>query len=37
MYHPKMKRQMNNAKSGRTPTLLELFDDNKTLLLPPQV
>jgi hypothetical protein len=28
---------MNNAKSARTPTLLELFDDNKSLLLLPQV
>jgi hypothetical protein len=28
---------MNNAKSARTPTLLELFDDNKSLLLVPQV
>jgi hypothetical protein len=37
MYHLKMERQMNNAKGARTPTLLELFDDNKSLLLLPQV
>jgi hypothetical protein len=28
---------MNNAKSVRTPTLPELFDDNKNSLLLPQV
>jgi hypothetical protein len=27
---------MNNAKSARMPTLLELFDDNKNSLLLPQ-
>jgi hypothetical protein len=37
MYHLKMERQMNNAKSARTPTLPELFDSNKSLVLPPQV
>jgi hypothetical protein len=37
MYHLKMERQMNNAKSVRTPTLPELFDDNKSLMLLPQV
>jgi hypothetical protein len=33
MYHLKMGRQMNNARSARTPTLPELFDDNKSLSL----
>jgi hypothetical protein len=28
---------MNNARSARTPTLPELFDDNKSLLLLSQV
>jgi hypothetical protein len=37
MYHLKMERQMNNTKSARTPTPLELFDDNKSLLLLSQV
>jgi hypothetical protein len=39
MYHLKMERQMSNAKSVRTPTLPELFDDNKSsrLLLQVQV
>jgi hypothetical protein len=37
MYHLKMERQMNNTKSTRTPALPELFDSNKSLLLPPQV
>jgi hypothetical protein len=37
MYHLKMEKQMNNAKSARTPTLPELFDDNNSLLLLPQV
>jgi hypothetical protein len=32
-----MERQMNNAKSARTPTQLELFGDNKSSLLLPQV
>jgi hypothetical protein len=32
-----MERQMNSAKSARTPTLPELFDDNKNSLLLPQV
>jgi hypothetical protein len=31
-----MEIQMNNAKSARMPTLLELFDDNKNSLLLPQ-
>jgi hypothetical protein len=37
MYHPKMERQISSAKSVRTPTLPELFDDNKSLQLLPQV
>jgi hypothetical protein len=37
MYHVKMERQMNNAKSVRTPMLPELFDANKSLLLLPKV
>jgi hypothetical protein len=37
MYHLKMERQMNNARSGRTPTLPELFDGNKSLPLLSQV
>jgi hypothetical protein len=37
MYHLKMERQMSNAKSVRTPTLPELFDDNKSLRLLPHV
>jgi hypothetical protein len=37
MYHLKMERQMSNTKSVRTPTLPELFDDNKSLWLLPQV
>jgi hypothetical protein len=37
MYHLKMEKLMSNAKSARTPTLPELFDDNKSLLLLPQV
>jgi hypothetical protein len=32
-----MERQMNNAKSTRTPTLPELFGDNRSSLLLPQV
>jgi hypothetical protein len=28
-----MEKPMSNAKSARTPTLLELFDDNQSLLL----
>jgi hypothetical protein len=28
-----MERRMNNARSARTPTLLESFDDNKSLSL----
>jgi hypothetical protein len=32
-----MESQMNNARSVRTPTLPELFDDNKSLLLLSQV
>jgi hypothetical protein len=37
MYHRKMEKQMNNAKSVRTLMLPELFDDNKSSLLLPQV
>jgi hypothetical protein len=37
MYHLKMEKQMSNAKSVRTPMLLELSDDNKRSLLLPQV
>jgi hypothetical protein len=37
MYHLKMERQMNNARSARTPTLPELFVGNKNLLLLSQV
>jgi hypothetical protein len=37
MYHHKMERPMNNAKSARTPTLPELLGDNKSSLLLPQV
>jgi hypothetical protein len=33
MYHLKMDRHMNNVRRARTPMLLELFDDNKSLLL----
>jgi hypothetical protein len=33
MYHLKLERQMNNARSARTPTQPELFDDNKSLPL----
>jgi hypothetical protein len=36
-YHHKMEKPMNNAKSARTPTLPELFGDNKNSLLLPQV
>jgi hypothetical protein len=32
-----MGEPMSNAKSVRTPMLLELSDDNKSSLLPPQV
>jgi hypothetical protein len=32
-----MERQMNNARSARTPTLLELFVGNKNSLLLSQV
>jgi hypothetical protein len=28
---------MNNAKSAKTPTLPEIFGDNKSLRLPPRV
>jgi hypothetical protein len=35
MCHHKMERQMNNAKSARTPTPPELFDDSKSSLLLP--
>jgi hypothetical protein len=37
MYHLKMERQMNNARSARTPTLPELFVGNKNSLLLSQV
>jgi hypothetical protein len=37
MYHRKMEKQMNNVKSVRTPLQPELFDDNKSSLLLPQV
>jgi hypothetical protein len=37
MYHLKTEKPMNNTKSVRTPTLLELFDDNKSLPLLLQV
>jgi hypothetical protein len=37
MYHRKRERQMNNAKSARTPMLPELIGDNKSSLLLPQV
>jgi hypothetical protein len=37
MYHHKMEKPMGNTKSARTPTLPELFDDNKSSLLLPQV
>jgi hypothetical protein len=37
MYHLKMEKPMSNAKSARTPTLPEPFDDNKSLLLLLQV
>jgi hypothetical protein len=37
MYHHKMERPMSNAKSTRTPTLPELFGDNKSSLLLLQV
>jgi hypothetical protein len=30
MYHLKMEKLMSNSKSARTPTLPELFDDNKS-------
>jgi hypothetical protein len=35
MYHLKMEKQMSNAKSVRTLTLPELFDDIKRSLLLP--
>jgi hypothetical protein len=37
MYHRKMEKQTNNVKSARTLTLPELFDDNKSSLLLPQL
>jgi hypothetical protein len=37
MYRRKMEKQMNNVKSVRTLMRPELSDDNKRLLLPPQV
>jgi hypothetical protein len=35
MYHHKMERQMRSVKSEKTPTLPELFDDNKRSRLLP--
>jgi hypothetical protein len=37
MYHLKVGKPMSNAKSMRTPMLLELSDDNKRSLLLPQM
>jgi hypothetical protein len=37
MYHLKMERQMNNARSARMPMLSELFIGNKNSLLLSQV
>jgi hypothetical protein len=37
MYHHNMERPENNAKSVRTPMLVELFGDNKSSLFLPQV
>jgi hypothetical protein len=37
MYHLKMEKSMSNAKSARTATLPEQFDDNKSLSLLLQV
>jgi hypothetical protein len=37
MYHLKTERQMNNARSERTPMLLEVFIGNKNSLLLSQV
>jgi hypothetical protein len=37
MYRRKTARQKNNGKSARTPMQLELFDDNKSSKLLPQV
>jgi hypothetical protein len=37
MYHRKMGKQMNKVKNVRRPMLPELFDDNKSSLLLPQV
>jgi hypothetical protein len=37
MYRHKMERQTNNANNTRTPTLPELFGNNKSFLLLPQV
>jgi hypothetical protein len=37
MYHRKMEKQMNNVKSVRKLMLPELFEDNKSSLLLPQV
>jgi hypothetical protein len=37
MYHLKMGILMSNVKSMKTPMLPELSDNNKRLLLPPQV
>jgi hypothetical protein len=34
---PQVERHMNNAKSAKTPTLPEIFGDNKSLRLPPRV
>jgi hypothetical protein len=37
MYHRKMEKQTSNVKNVRTLMLPELFDDNKSSLLLPQV
>jgi hypothetical protein len=37
MYQRKMEKQTRSAKSVKTPTLPELFDDNKRLQPLPQV
>jgi hypothetical protein len=37
MYHRKTERQTHSVKSEKTPTLPELFDNNKTSQLLPQL
>jgi hypothetical protein len=37
MYHVKMEKQMNNARSARTPKLPELLIGNKNSLQLPQL